>query len=170
LTITGKPKEINLDRHFFLPALKFGLSELAILDELSPMVCSREGKRMVIMPVRPPASTPPTEKPKEPIPDEPKPTSAANPPSTEVKSEAEERKSEVSKATSTTTETPATVDSPFKLAMNQVDAIREALKQVLRELASVTDTLKLAEKEKKATDKEIEQFREKLREIQGIRI
>ena len=72
--------------------------------------------------------------------------------------------------TETTTTEAATVDSPFKLAMTQVDAIREALKNVLRDLASVVDTLKVAERENKATNKEIDQFRDKLREIQGIKI
>ncbi len=36
--------------------------------------------------------------------------------------------------------------------------------------ATVADTLKVAEKDKKTTEKEIEQFRDKLREIQGIKI
>jgi hypothetical protein len=51
-----------------------------------------------------------------------------------------------------------------------VDAVRDQLTNVLRDLAGITDTLKVAEKEKKATDREIEQFRDKLREIQGIKL
>ena len=62
--ITGKAKLIVLNRDYLLPALKFGLNELAIHDELSPMVLSKAGKRMVIVPVR--LEGPPTAKPQSP--------------------------------------------------------------------------------------------------------
>ena len=70
----------------------------------------------------------------------------------------------------TPTPAPTASDSPFKLALQQVDQVRENIKTVLRDLAGISDTLKLAEKEKKATDKETGQFRDKLREIQGIKL
>jgi hypothetical protein len=44
------------------------------------------------------------------------------------------------------------------------------LKGVLKEFAEVMDGLKQLEKEKKASDKEMDSVREKLREIQSVRI
>ena len=172
VSITGKPKQIRVNREYLLPALKFGLCELAIETELTPMVCTKGGKRMVIMPLNPygPNATKATETPK---PETSTPSAATPPPTAEVQNTADERKTDMPKETAkteTTTTEAATVDSPFKLAMTQVDAIREALKNVLRDLASVVDTLKVAERENKATNKEIDQFRDKLREIQGIKI
>jgi hypothetical protein len=72
--------------------------------------------------------------------------------------------------TDTHNPTETTTDSPIKQALRQMDGIRETLKQVLRESVTVADTLKLAEKERKAGDREIEQFRDKLREIQNIEL
>ena len=65
---------------------------------------------------------------------------------------------------------PSTETSPVKAVIQHVENIKETLKGVLREFAEVMDGLKVIEKEKRATDKEIESVREKLREIQSVRI
>jgi DNA polymerase III sliding clamp (beta) subunit (PCNA family) len=157
ITVTGKAKEILLCRDYLLSALKFGLSELAIETELKPMVCSKEGKRIVIMPLNPhgpQATNPPA----------PKPVKAAlEKPSTTTN---QERKTDMPPKT----EPEVQPESSFKQAMQQVDQLREQLKTVLRDLAAITETLKTAEKDKKASDKELEAFRDKLREIQGIKL
>ena len=71
----------------------------------------------------------------------------------------------------TTTETQPTAEaSPVKAVIEHIDQIRETLKGVLKEFAEVMDGLKVIEKEKRATDKEIASVREKLREIQSVRI
>jgi septation ring formation regulator EzrA len=57
-----------------------------------------------------------------------------------------------------------------KAVIQHVENIKETLKGVLKEFAEVMDGLKVIEKEKRATDKEIESVREKLREIQAVRI
>jgi len=68
------------------------------------------------------------------------------------------------------TETPVTETSPVKAVIQHIENIKESLKGVLREFADVLDDLKQLEKEKKASDKEMESVREKLREIQAVRI
>ena len=68
-------------------------------------------------------------------------------------------------ATATPTET-----SPVKAVIQHVENIKETLKGVLKEFAEVMDGLKVIEKEKRASDKEMESVREKLREIQAVRI
>jgi len=72
--------------------------------------------------------------------------------------------------TSPTEPQPTTETSPVKAVIEHVEHIKETLKSVLKEFAEVMDGLKVIEKEKRATDKEIESVREKLREIQSVRI
>ena len=72
--------------------------------------------------------------------------------------------------TPTPTATPPTEVSPVKAVIQHIENIKESLKGVLREFADVLDGLKQMEKEKKASDKEMESVREKLREIQNVRI
>ena len=72
--------------------------------------------------------------------------------------------------TSPTEPQPTTETSPVKAGIEHVEHIKETLKSVLKEFAEVMDGLKVIEKEKRATDKEIESVREKLREIQSVRI
>ena len=74
-----------------------------------------------------------------------------------------------------TTPTPATVQPPetesaISKLIIQVDLIKDSLKNAVRDLNAVGDLLKLAEKEKKTTDKEIEIVRSKLRKIQTVTI
>ncbi len=73
----------------------------------------------------------------------------------------------------TTTETDGTTetaDSPMKKAMQQIDKIKDVLKEVIRELNDALGLLKTAEREQKASEKDIEAVREKLREIQSVTI
>ena len=54
--------------------------------------------------------------------------------------------------------------------MQHIETIKESLKGVVRDLNDLLDLVKKTEKEKKASDKEIEAVREKLREIQSVKI
>jgi len=57
-----------------------------------------------------------------------------------------------------------------KSLVEQVDQIKDNLRNVIRDLSTIIDTVKAAEKEKRATDKEIEAVRTKLRQIQNVSI
>jgi len=135
--------------------LKFGLNELAVLDELSPMIVRKEGKQMVIMPVRPPSITTVS----SPSPASPSPTT--------------ERKKMPRTARIQTpvpaNETPQN-GSALKTVIEQVEKIRESLKTMLQGFTDVTAALKQAEKEKKAQEKEIETVRASVRRIQSVTI
>ncbi len=65
---------------------------------------------------------------------------------------------------------PSTETSAVKAVIQHVENIKETLKGVLKEFGEVMDGLKQLEKEKRASDKEMESVREKLREIQAVRI
>ncbi len=60
--------------------------------------------------------------------------------------------------------------SAVKSLVDHVEQIKDALKTVIRDLATVIDIVKAAEKEKRSTEKEIEAIRAKLRQIQSVSI
>jgi hypothetical protein len=160
VVITGKAKEIGLNRDYLLPALRFGLNELVVQDEVAPMICRRNGKRMVIMPVSlngpqkadpEPATTPATTTP-------PQPAAGAQP---------QERKTDMTKAT-IKPEAPKPESSPS--LMDQIETIKETLKNALHDLTGLVETVKLAEKDQRATEKEVESARATLKKLQQVTI
>jgi DNA polymerase III sliding clamp (beta) subunit (PCNA family) len=154
--LIGKPKTICVNRDYLVPALKFGLTELAVLDDLSPMVAMKSGKVMVIMPVRPTALT----------------TNAAPSPASPTPTTPEERKDmpRTPKIQTPTSENQPAQGSALKTVIDQVEKMRESLKTMVQGFGDVTNALKLAEKEKKAQEKEIETVRASVRRIQSVSI
>ena len=66
--------------------------------------------------------------------------------------------------------TTPTSDSGVKTIVQHIEQIKESLKGVIRDLNDLLDTVKKAEKEKRAGEKDIEAVREKLREIQSVKL
>jgi hypothetical protein len=159
-TITGKPVSLGLNREYLLMALKFDLTEIQIEGPLTPLVCLNGGRKMVISPVK--LEFPPTIKPAPPT-----STTATKP---EPKP-AEERKTEMAKAPITPTKTepqkPAE-PSPIPSLIDQVEQVKETLKNVIRDLTTLVDSVKLAEKEKRASEKEVEAARATLKKLQQV--
>ena len=60
--------------------------------------------------------------------------------------------------------------SAIKSLVDHVEQIKENLKNVIRDLSTVVDAVKAAEKEKRTSDKEIDAIRTKLRQIQNVTI
>ena len=60
--------------------------------------------------------------------------------------------------------------SVTKSLVDHVEQIKENLKGVIRDLTTVIDAVKTAEKEKRTSDKEIDAIRSKLRQIQNVTI
>ena len=60
--------------------------------------------------------------------------------------------------------------SVVKSIVDHVEKIKEDLKQAIRDLSMLSDTIKLAEKEKRTSEKEIDAIRTKLRQIQNFAI
>ncbi len=173
LTITGKGVEVALNRHYLLSALRQGLNRFQVEDSLTPLLFTKGGKRIVIMPVRLEASTPskPSPKPSE----APKPASettthpAPPQPETQTNNERTDMTKTTPTATSTATDTPAS-DSAIKSVIQQVEKIKDTLKDIVGEFSDLLASLKQAEKEKKGTEKEIESIRATLRTIQSVKI
>ena len=60
--------------------------------------------------------------------------------------------------------------SAIKSLVDHVEQIKENLKTAIRDLTTVIDAVKAAEKEKRTSDKEIDAIRSKLRQIQNVTI
>jgi DNA polymerase III sliding clamp (beta) subunit (PCNA family) len=189
-SVIGKAVEVALNRSFLFKALRFGLSEIQIQDSLSPLVFSAPGKTVIVMPVR--MDGPPETPAPEPAAAAVQPLSQTEntptaPPSTPgVHNATEERKQTMSTATAMTApergnirahsngtnghEENAETRSAFKAALEHIDRIKTNLRDIVSDLNDALALLKTAEKEQKATAKEIESVRAKLREIQSVAI
>lgn len=170
--VLGKAVSIALNREFVLKALRYKLTTLEITDDLSPVQFSEGGRRLVVMPLRPDSSPANPAAVPSPTPSAPNPTNNnnTNPPVNQPPAQPQETTMPKEATTSPAETQPTTEPSPVKAVIEHIENIKETLKGVLKEFAEVIDGLKVIEKEKKATDKEIASVREKLREIQSVRI
>ena len=188
VNITGKPMMIALDREFLAIALKFNLGEIRLEDELSAMTFSNGGKRMVIMPVRlgvertkpapahaPAASPESTAAPTTAAAStttEPKPEAAAEPKENTMNAttlQAPDRGNlKPSNGTATTTKPAETVTPPTLI--DQIELIKESVKNVARDLNGLIEAVKLAEKQQRTTEREVESARATLKKLQQVTI
>ena len=191
--VAGPDISMSVNRDFIAKALKFGLTVMDMSDELSPLLFSAPGKKLVAMPLRTdstpgpqnqPTATPAAAEsqgqPENPgRPEEPKKT---NQPQPQPKEQPMPRVAAVSLPPPTpgTTTEPQPVNrlvpfngeskSPVKAVIEQIEALKDALKTVQRQFGDVVDALRQVDKQYKATDKEIEQIRQSLRAIQKVSI
>ncbi len=149
-TVTGKPVTTALNREYLQNALRCGLDEIRIHSELDPLLFCRPGKRMVIMPVRVTAS-PATI---------PAPTPETKPTPVPEAPPAEERK----------TEMPETTKPAEPTALDQIEAIKARLRELLGNLNDLSGLLKQADKDKRNSEKEVASVRQTLRSLQGMKI
>jgi DNA polymerase III sliding clamp (beta) subunit (PCNA family) len=184
--VKGLSSVVSLNREYMIRALKFGLNEINIVDEMSPIVFKSQGRKMIVMPLRPnggepvksttTAATKPAPEAQPPTPPTP-PTNqttetTTTPPAEPTKPVQQERTT--MPKTETTTNTAATTtepqDSPLKQLIQQIETIKTTLKGVVSDLHTALDVVKKADKEKRLAEKEIEAIREKVREIQSVTI
>ena len=163
VVVTGPDMAIAVNRGFVAKALKWGLTVMEMTDALSPLVFSTKGKRLVAMPVR-----------QEPVsPSVPTPTPQEEPMSRSITPTVTTPEAEPAQPIS---RLPATIPEPkvieskptVRTVMEQVDGIRESLKSLGRQCGELVDALRQIEKDKRATDREVEQVRDKLRAIQSV--
>jgi len=186
--IDGRAFEVALNRTYLLQALRFEFNEIRIDDSLTPLVFSNPNKTMIIMPVRlegpaGAAPTAPVENPTSPQNTSPTENAAAVPPSTAAVDNPTETKIQTMQTTTTTVTERGNLRannngngeadenrSSFKAALEHIDRIKTNLRYVMGDLGEAMSLLKSAEKEQRATTKEIDTVRSKLREIQSVKI
>ena len=138
----------SLNRDLLAQALRYGLNQIDLETPDDVMVFSQGGRKCVVKLLN---QSPPTPAPASGV---TKPTETSTP---------EERKV-------VTKETKTEPQEPLKLALERIEAIREALKTTVRDLGEVADALKAAEKEKKTAAREVESVRTTLRSLQKLAI
>ena len=164
VVISGPDLTLTVNRTFLTKAMKWGLTVLELTDDLSPLVFSTPGQRLVAMPLRHEAAaqaapTSPTTTPELP----PKEiTMTKTTPETVAETTAEP--TPVNRLTALTPTTKPTV----RTVIEQIDTLRDTLKGVTRQCGEVVEALRTLEKEQRTNDREVAQFREKLRAIQHV--
>lgn len=163
--LNGKDITIHLNRHYLIKALRFGLHRLDLIDPLSSVKFSREGRQMIVMPVRAQSAPPtPTAAPQA---QETTPPPAAPSPTAE-----EERTPMVNdntNAPSTTTE-PVTIDAQLDLIIEEVESMKTTMQDHLAGLKSLGSKLKSIQREHKTSTRELQSVRQTLKGLQGLKI
>ncbi len=168
--VTGDNLTITVDRNFALKALKWGLTEMALIDGLSPLVFSAPGQRLVAMPMRTeglsPVSVP------DPVECAPEPTQerAAEP----VAEAPTPTHVELSPEPQPFNRLAAPQEAPTKPSirgvLDQIDVLRDSLRSTVRQFGEVVEALRQIDKERRSSDRDVEVIREKLRALQGVRL
>ena len=161
--ITGKPVTTALNREYLQTALRCGLNEIRIHTELEPLLFLKPGKRLVVMPVRLNGSS------TQAVPAKPAPKPApetTTSPSPKAEAQPESEKPMVKSPAKPETEKPA----PSISLLEQIEQVKESAKNLVRDLTSLTDGVKQAEKDKRANEKELENARAVLKKLQQVTI
>jgi DNA polymerase III sliding clamp (beta) subunit (PCNA family) len=172
----GPDAAVLLNRHLLTKALRFGLTKLEIVDCLSPVRFSAEGRQMIIMPIRP-ENTPikPTPPPASPTPaTHPEPPAPNQPPTAEPQkgepSMPDQSDNTRGTSHSATTPTGTTEKTALEIALAQVEVIRGEFRNAIAGLNKLADALKQVQRDHKAGEKEIQSVRQTLRSLQSVRI
>jgi hypothetical protein len=181
--VKGSPVAIYLNRNFLTKALKFGLSEIQIIDPLTPLRFCQGGRQMIIMPIRaenpPPASPATAKQPHAQEPGEAKPadSEAHQPAPTSNGNGANTERDTMPRTTTDTTtngtnghESQAEPKPALETALAQIDTIKTGFREAIGDLNKLTDLLKQAAREQKAGEKEVQSVRQTLRSLQSVRI
>lgn len=158
-TAKGPDVTIQVNRHYLTKAFDYGLNRLGIIDEISAMQLTREGRQMVIMPVR--LTREPIPKEEQPAPQEPQPESK---PMTETNGH-----QTTGANRSTTPVTPAAEKPAIEVAIEKLDAFKGTFREALIGLTELTTLLKQSVREQKASEKEIHHVRQTLRSLQSVK-
>ena len=182
---SGKDVRVNTNREQVAKALQFGLTRIEIIDPMSPLRFVQGGRQMVIMPVR-------VEDPAQPV------ASKSTAPTTSdtVKSDGPgEAKTVVSEPNSPAADTnpapkeapmpeqPATpptgsknnangynVEQLIDQTLTSVEELQEAFDGNVQSLTSLRATVKILQREHKASTKEVESLKKTLKGLQAVKL
>lgn len=176
--IRGNPNTFAADRNLIMKALKLGLKDLALVDGLTAIVFSDATRKLIIAPLRadPTPITPaaaPVQPPAETTSNEPTTTTD----NTQPEGEDVKTVNRITQSETTTTRNGAGEteqqqgnSSPLKQAMQKVDQIKDSLRAVQSDLNDLLKLLGQANRDHRSTEKEVEEVRDALQQLQRIRI
>ena len=176
-TAKGSDLTIRLNRDYLAKALDYGLTNIGLIDPMSALQFTREGRQMVVMPLRvADVQAEPTDKQ---APKEPAETTAASGPQPESKTMTETNGQHtngaatphLNGATRSITPVPPAAEKPaIEAAIDKLDAFKATFREALVGLTELTTLLKQSVRDQKAGEKEVHQVRQTLRSLQGVRI
>ena len=162
--VTGGPVTVLLNRNYLVKALRFGLNEIQIQDALSPVRCTdQSGRQLIIMPLRMDGATPqpvPTQQPSSP----PQKAAQASPSlgDNNMQNGNKDGQSAASPRDSNKT--------AIETAVEQIDAAKASIGTALGSLNGAVKTLRQAQREQRGTEKEIQSVRSTLQTLQRVKI
>ena len=164
----GPDIKIRLNRDYLTKAFDYGLTNIGLIDPMSAMQFTREGRQMVVMPLR--VADVPAEPTNQPAPSEPQPERK---PMTETNGHhtngaATPHLNGANR--STTPGIPAAEKPAIEAAIEKLDAFKTVFREALIGVTEITTLLRQAVRDQKAGEKEVHQVRQTLRSLQSVRI
>jgi hypothetical protein len=157
---TGRDVTVYLNRDFLAKALRFGLTRIEIIDELSPLRFVSGGRQMIVMPIRPDANAVPAQSPEP---------SNTNPPPAEAQQERNPMSRTTTQTNGARSTTPAEKPA-LETAIAQVESLRGDFRNAITGLNKLSEAMKQAQREQKAGEKEVQSVRTALGKLQSVRI
>ena len=165
----GPDIKIRLNRDYLTKAFDYGLTNIGLIDEMSALQFTREGRQMVVMPLRV-ADAPAAEPTNQPAPSEPQP---------ERKTMTETNGHHTNGAAtphlngasrSTTPGIPVADKPAIESAIEKLDGFKTVFREALVGVTELSTLLRQAVREQKAGEKEVQSVRQTLRSLQSVRI
>ena len=183
----GPDMKIRLNREYLNKAFQYGLTSIGLIDGLSPLHFTKEGRQMVVMPLRvadvspekepaqpaaePTPAVPAAEantaqaEPETPAPQEPQPERTMTETNGHQANGAATSHLNGANRSTTPAEKPA-----IEVAIEKLDGFKTVFREALVGVTELSTLLRQAVREQKAGEKEIHQVRQTLRSLQGVRI
>ena len=168
-TAKGPDVTTRVNRDYLTKAFDYGLTHIGLIDAMSPMHFTREGRQMVVMPLR--IADVPAEAPtNQPAPSEPqqerKPMTETNGHHTNGAATPHINGA----PRSITPVTPAPEKPAIEVAIDKLDAFKVTFREALIACTEITTLLKQSVRDQKAGEKEIHQVRQTIRSLQSVKL
>ena len=174
----------RLNRDFLTKAFDYGLTNIGIIDGMSALHFTKEGRQMVVMPLRiaeaypTPAASEPAEQPaanNQPVPQESAVETRApiEPQPERTMTEATTRATMpyINGANRSTAPAIQATERPaIEAAIEKIDGFKVSVRETLAGLTELTTLLRQAVRDQKTGEKEVQAVRQTLRSLQSVRI
>lgn len=174
----GDEISIRLNRDYLLKAFACELTTVLLVDAMSPLHFLKEGRQLVVMPLRatapaPESASPETEETSTPAPNEPQPERK---PMTETNGHTTSGATAphvngAQRSTTPAQQAPSAPEKPaIEAAIDRLDAFKATFREALIGVTEITTLLRQAVRDQRAGEKEIHQVRQTLRSLQSVKL
>ncbi|TSA37534.1 MAG: hypothetical protein D4R65_00665, partial [Verrucomicrobiaceae bacterium] len=169
----GPDIKIRLNRNYLTKAFDFGLTNISLIDPMSALLFTREGRQMVVMPLRTPDYSQPVKPPEAPTnqqaPSEPQPERKPMP---AINGHTNGAATPYLNGAprSTTPAIPAADKPAIEAAIEKLDGFKVTFREALIGVTEITTLLRQAVRDQKVGEKEIHQVRQTLRSLQSVKL